>query len=656
MMNDTAQPTDAQVARLENVLNRLSGVKPIRGGSWKYTARCPVHADREPSLLISLREDGSIGIHCFTGCTPRGDKKRLDAFLQALDLTYKDIAPEGYVPAQDRPQRPQDDSIQGCSLEDIITTKYIDPRVLYAAGVYESPYRGKTILHIPYVDALGVIQPRYRLRLSLDKGGRRFTWGGPQDAEPVAYGLQYLPLAQEKKYLVLVEGETDTWTLAMHNFPPLGLPGADMASKLRDEYLEGIEKIYIIDEQDKGGPTFVKGLRDRLRDLEYAGEVRVVQLQDRYGVKDPNALNVQAAEAGDLKQFRTQFQRALDAAILLQDWIDPSEAGDELSPRLVSADYVLNLPPVDWLIRGMLPVKSLTMVLGKENSGKSFLTLDWACRVATGLEWNGRPVEPGRVVYIASEGLPGYNKRLRAWLHHNGDSFYSDLVANLNFVTGTVDLMDVKRRDELLELVTSAQGVKMVVIDTLAESMPGADENTSKDMGVFLAAARFIRNQTGAAVIVVHHKPKSGEGSRGHSSLPGALDMRYEVNPDEADKNLIQLACTKARDVAKGEPTMLRLEVVQYGAEEYDSSCVLEPVEIEEPTHPGLNEIQSKIVDILAYHGRLSATALIKQCTENNISKSSFYRQIRDLEAVGALIKDSAGSGKPTYYTIPPAS
>ena len=49
----------------------------------RYIAKCPAHDDRSPSLMISEREDGSTGIHCFAGCQP-------DDILAAVGLDKKE--------------------------------------------------------------------------------------------------------------------------------------------------------------------------------------------------------------------------------------------------------------------------------------------------------------------------------------------------------------------------------------------------------------------------------------------------------------------------------------------------------------------------------------------------------------------------------------
>lgn len=51
---------------VENLISRLDKVKG-RNGSW--TARCPAHADKSPSLAVREGEDGRVLLHCFGGCS-----------------------------------------------------------------------------------------------------------------------------------------------------------------------------------------------------------------------------------------------------------------------------------------------------------------------------------------------------------------------------------------------------------------------------------------------------------------------------------------------------------------------------------------------------------------------------------------------------------
>jgi putative DNA primase/helicase len=159
-------------------------------------------------------------------------------------------------------------------------------------------------LKIPYHLSDGTLAPRHRLRTALvAKEGSHWSKG---KGEIVPYGLERLEEARKVGYMVLVEGESDCWTLWLHQFPALGLPGAEMVRTLKEDYLVGIEKLYIVRESDAAGARFVAHLKLMLEKWNWQGKALVVSLVD---AKDPNALHKK-----DWKAFKAAFQQALDRA------------------------------------------------------------------------------------------------------------------------------------------------------------------------------------------------------------------------------------------------------------------------------------------------------------------------------------------------------
>lgn len=68
------------------LLSRLDRVKQRGANSW--SARCPAHDDRDPSLSIAYRADtGQVLLHCFSGCVA-------EDVLAAVGLTFADVMPE----------------------------------------------------------------------------------------------------------------------------------------------------------------------------------------------------------------------------------------------------------------------------------------------------------------------------------------------------------------------------------------------------------------------------------------------------------------------------------------------------------------------------------------------------------------------------------
>lgn len=73
----------------DRVLGALAGVR--RTGPGRWSAICPAHADRRPSLSIRELDDSRVLLHCFGGCG-------VDEVVRALGLELADL----YPPRRDR--------------------------------------------------------------------------------------------------------------------------------------------------------------------------------------------------------------------------------------------------------------------------------------------------------------------------------------------------------------------------------------------------------------------------------------------------------------------------------------------------------------------------------------------------------------------------
>lgn len=68
---------------VEGILSRLQKVKG-KNGSW--TACCPAHNDKGPSLAIREADDGRVLLHCFAGC-------EVNSVVTALGMDMTDLFP-----------------------------------------------------------------------------------------------------------------------------------------------------------------------------------------------------------------------------------------------------------------------------------------------------------------------------------------------------------------------------------------------------------------------------------------------------------------------------------------------------------------------------------------------------------------------------------
>jgi len=177
----------------------------------------------------------------------------------------------------------------------------------------------------------------------------------------------------------------------------------------------------------------------------------------------------------------------------------------------------------EWLVKKILPRRGVAALYGASGSFKSFVLLDLALHVALGWPWAGRRVKQANVIYIAAEGAGGFPKRKAGWLKNKSD--LSEKVP-FSLVSAAPNLGGAKGDLEALTNAVERAGVKpgVICIDTLAQSLGGAEENGS-GMVQFVANATALANHFGALVIIVHHVGLADDQRlRGHSSLIAALD------------------------------------------------------------------------------------------------------------------------------------
>jgi hypothetical protein len=243
---------------------------------------------------------------------------------------------------------------------------------------------------------------------------------------------------------------------------------------------------------------------------------------------------------------------------------------------IAPADFVAR-PEGPALVKGLLPATGMAMVFGSSGSGKSFVTIDVAMAVARGAQWRGLRTRQGKVVYVVAEGAGGFRKRLTAYAKHHSIDLDS-VTGMFGVVPHAPNLLAVADVDALVRDLEPFGNVDLVIIDTLAQTAPGGDENSSEDMGLLLRHCRRIQEVTSGLVLLVHHAGKDPtKGARGWSGLKGAMDAMLEVSRIEGS-DLRKVRVEKSKDDADGAEWPFRLDVVQLGVDaDLDpvSSCVI---------------------------------------------------------------------------------
>lgn len=209
------------------------------------------------------------------------------------------------------------------------------------------------------------------------------------------------------------------------------------------------------------------------------------------------------------------------------------------------------------LIKGLLDQQAMTVLYGESNVGKTFIALDIAYHIWTGVDYDGMRTTQGDVIYIAAEGGTGILKRVRALAVQRNPTRkegFHILRSQVNLLDPTADLGDL-----VAAINGACERPALIVVDTLSRVLAGGDENSSTDMGALVRNLDAIREKTTAHVMVIHHTGKDkAKGARGHSLLRAATDTEIEVTDGF-------VTVTKQRDLEKSWSTGFKLRQVPLG-------------------------------------------------------------------------------------------
>ena len=409
----------------------------------------------------------------------------------------------------------------------------------------------------------------------------RVVWG-LGDVEPLPYRLPDM-VDNPSKPILIVEGEKDADNLAALGFvATCNSGGAGKWPEVLNQWFLD-RNVIIIPDNDKAGENHVRTLLGNLQGI--ASRIKVVRLP--------------VQEKGDVSDWIDGGGNARDLRAMIKSAEEVVEIVTPL-PILTLAD-IERLPPVEWLIDGLIPDKSLSMMYGEPGCGKTFVALDMALSIAHEAQWQLQGTMGGQVVYVAGEGVGGLKKRISAWHIHRKLSPRAPFIV----VPASVDLMDIYNTQDLHTTIRAASKgpVRLVIFDTLARSMTG-DENSSQDIGQAVRAMDQVRESFDCAVMAIHHSGKdSSRGARGSSAILGAVDASMRI---ERVGETISLTVEKQKDAEMMAPLWMNSVAVDISGDalglDIETSLVLERSEQgpKEKNSQGLRPAQRLVLDALA--------------------------------------------------------
>ena len=211
----------------------------------------------------------------------------------------------------------------------------------------------------------------------------------------------------------------------------------------------------------------------------------------------------------------------------------------------------------DWLIAGIVPLGSVTLLAAAGGTGKTTLLYNWALHIALGTPWSGRRCMKGKCLLIsADEPLTDTAEKLSV-------IGYQD--AGLE--SGDISFWETWRFANMkqLEDYIRKERPSLVMIDSLTACLAGMNVDLAKSSaGDAIYGLRDMANSYRCSIVILHHLNKSG-GLRDSTSFVDNVSEVVKLTRSESfDPNEFTLEWLKSRSGLTGKHVLKR-DSLNYG-------------------------------------------------------------------------------------------
>ncbi len=374
---------------------------------------------------------------------------------------------------------------------------------------------------------------------------------------------------------------------------------------------------------------------------------------------------VESYSEGGLVGFNQYLSSLLREHPYLTEWLSAPDPDQDARTRIdsrgkrvfrtMSMDDIDELPEPKWLIPGILQEATVSLIYGDSNVGKTFNSLKIAFCKGYGIDWLGREVKAGKVLYIYAEGIRGLKRRIHALLREH----QLEKSSNIQFIGFPVHV--IEERETLLNTISMYQGIELVVIDTISNCSSGINQNDQMEIQKVFATAHEIVRDYGCHVLVVHHTNNTGKFN-GSAAFKNHVDTMIELKHEgKSSPKQFVMHCEKQRDDDLFPDMSLDLKVVELWIDpetlQMVTSCVVvasDRKSAETEAAQAEDDMQrEKMLGILRLHKCLTVRKWIEGCKQAGISKRAFYDHIEYLKEQNLVrYEEPAGKGKPGYYQL----
>jgi len=256
-------------------------------------------------------------------------------------------------------------------------------------------------------------------------------------------------------------------------------------------------------------------------------------------------------EQHSVKMSQQNIEKMIDEAKLRVHGKEEIESVDALT--IASSDKAR-----DWLIAGIVPLGSVTLLAAAGGTGKTTLVYNWALHIALGTPWSGRRCIKGKSLLIsADEPLTDTAEKLSV-------IGYQD--AGLQF--GDISFWETWRFSNMqqLEDYIRKERPSLVMIDSLTACLAGMNVDLTKSSaGDAIYGLRDMANAYRCSIVILHHLNKSG-GLRDSTSFVDNVSEVVKLTRAEGnfDPNEFTLEWLKSRSGLSGKHSLQR-DPLNYG-------------------------------------------------------------------------------------------
>jgi hypothetical protein len=329
-----------------------------------------------------------------------------------------------------------------------------------------------------------------------------------------------------------------------------------------------------------------------------------------------------AADLGvSVDQVRADYAAAVDR-----------EAHELIDPRRLNLAELIQRADdrTPWRVDRLAADGYATLLAGRGGEGKSLLAIGMAGAVLTGGTVAGIPCEPGRALILDAEnGPPLIGRRLKlAGIPLDG--------------LGYIDAagLDLAKPDHRAAIGYAARQhrAQLVVLDSLRTLAPGVKENDSDDMAPIVVGVRQLARDTGAAVVLLHHRDKAlAHDFRGSGAIHDQMDLVFVLGREEKDpmgRHRRYLRCSKCRIDEEPTPRWLTIKA-GHGELHFREAAAWEDPRQRERSADVRDELAGRALAVLREAGEPLSGAAVARALGRDATDRTVRRALDALNAAG---------------------